>query len=86
VHPVPRSADEIRAYLPMPWRDRYKGERRSFFLNPMEMVDAEHLLMFSSDYPHWDFDSPTRAFPALPEPLREAIFSDNARSFYNLGR
>ena len=41
--------------------------------------------MFSSDYPHWDFDSPTRAFPpGLPEPAREAIFSGNARAFYGL--
>jgi predicted TIM-barrel fold metal-dependent hydrolase len=54
------------------------------FLELMEMIDAEHLLMFSSDYPHWDFDSPTRAFPKLPDGLREAIFSGNARSFYNL--
>jgi predicted TIM-barrel fold metal-dependent hydrolase len=54
------------------------------FLALMEMIDAEHLLMFSSDYPHWDFDSPTRAFPKLPDALREAIFSGNARSFYKL--
>jgi predicted TIM-barrel fold metal-dependent hydrolase len=50
----------------------------------LEMMDAEHLLMFSSDYPHWDFDSPLRAFPKLPESLREAIFSDNARALYGL--
>jgi hypothetical protein len=31
VHPVPRSADEIRSHLPMPWRDRYAGERQAFF-------------------------------------------------------
>jgi hypothetical protein len=35
VHPVPRRADEIRAYMPMPWRERYQGERRSFFNNPV---------------------------------------------------
>ncbi|MGH3615917.1 MAG: amidohydrolase family protein [Pseudonocardia sp.] len=47
-------------------------------------MDAEHILMFSSDYPHWDFDSPTRAFPKLPDDLWQKIFSDNARAFYGL--
>ena len=50
----------------------------------LEMMDAEHLLMFASDYPHWDFDSPTHAFPKLPDELREAIFSTNARELYGL--
>lgn len=50
----------------------------------LEMIDAARMLMFSSDYPHWDFDSPTRAFPVLPPDLREAIFSTNARALYQL--
>ena len=54
------------------------------FMNMLEMMDAQNVLMFSSDYPHWDFDSPTRAFPKLPEDMREAIFSGNAREFYRL--
>lgn len=49
-----------------------------------EMMEAERLLMFSSDYPHWDFDSPARALPRLTEATREAIFSANARSLYGL--
>jgi predicted TIM-barrel fold metal-dependent hydrolase len=40
--------------------------------------------MFSSDYPHWDFDSPARAFPQLSDRVRERIFSGNAREFYGL--
>src|SRR4051794_40466531 len=35
VHPGPRSTDEIREYLPMPWRDRYGGGGRGFFGNPV---------------------------------------------------
>lgn len=60
-------------------------EEARHLLQMFEMIDAEHLLMFSSDYPHWDFDSPSRAFPRLPDHVREAIFSTNARSLYRLG-
>jgi predicted TIM-barrel fold metal-dependent hydrolase len=56
----------------------------SDLVDVLSMIDAEHLLMFSSDYPHWDFDSPTRTFPRLPEDLRRRIFTDNAREFYGL--
>ncbi|WP_300016119.1 amidohydrolase family protein [Pseudonocardia sp.] len=53
-------------------------------LSILDAMDAEHILMFSSDYPHWDFDSPTRAFPKLPDELWRKIFVDNASSFYGL--
>ena len=54
------------------------------YLFCLEMMDAEHLLMFSTDYPHWDFDSPTHAFPRLPEPLHHRLFEGNARDWYGL--
>jgi predicted TIM-barrel fold metal-dependent hydrolase len=53
-------------------------------LQMLEMMGAEQLLMFASDYPHWDFDSPTHAFPRLPEGLHRRIFEENARAFYRL--
>lgn len=40
-------------------------------------------LMFSTDYPHWDFDDPAYAFKLpLSDPEREAIFAGNAARFY----
>jgi predicted TIM-barrel fold metal-dependent hydrolase len=52
----------------------------------IEMMDSDDLLLFSTDYPHWHFDTPQAALPAgLPAPLRRKILSENARAFYRLG-
>jgi uncharacterized protein len=61
-----------------------RPEDPKHLLRMLDMLDAEHLLMFSSDYPHWDFDSPTEAFPAMPEGLHRRIFEQNAREWYGL--
>jgi predicted TIM-barrel fold metal-dependent hydrolase len=61
-----------------------RPESDKHLLAMLEMMDAEHLLMFSSDYPHWDFDSPTHAFPKLPKQLHDRIFRENAAEFYGL--
>ena len=36
------------------------------------------LLMFSSDYPHWDNDMPAQSLAFLPEEARRMIFRENA--------
>jgi predicted TIM-barrel fold metal-dependent hydrolase len=42
-------------------------------------------IMFSTDYPHWDFDDPRFAFRIrLNEAQKAMIFRDNARKFYAL--
>ena len=42
-------------------------------------------LLFASDYPHWDFDDPERAFPIrLSEAERRAVFRGNAEGVYKL--
>jgi predicted TIM-barrel fold metal-dependent hydrolase len=42
-------------------------------------------LMFSTDYPHWDFDDPRYAFKVpLSAAEKAAIFAGNAINFYGL--
>ena len=42
-------------------------------------------LLFSSDYPHWDYDDARFAFKTpLTEAERRKIFSTNARAVYKL--
>jgi predicted TIM-barrel fold metal-dependent hydrolase len=41
--------------------------------------------MFSTDYPHWDFDDPRHTFKvALRDADKRAIFGGNAKSLYGL--
>jgi uncharacterized protein len=48
----------------------------------LQMVEAERTLLFSSDYPHWDFDNPLRAFSALSASLRDRILGGTAADLY----
>ena len=43
-------------------------------------------LMFSTDYPHWDFDAPDAALPKvrLPRGAHQKIMAENARALYHL--
>ena len=52
-------------------------------LQIVEQMGSDELLMFSTDYPHWHFETPAEAVPAgLPDGIRRKILYDNARAFY----
>lgn len=48
----------------------------------IEQAGIADRLLFASDYPHWDFDSPEHALKGLPKALREAVFHENAAKIY----
>ncbi|WP_214628487.1 amidohydrolase family protein [Paenibacillus agaridevorans] len=50
----------------------------------LDMVDAGRTVMFSSDYPHWDFDNPRMALAPIRRDLRGRILADNAIELYGL--
>jgi uncharacterized protein len=76
----------------------YIDEHVWFTTQPIEEPDdPQHLvyaieqarlgdrLLFATDYPHWDFDSPKQALPrAFGGELRRAILRDNAPAQYGL--
>jgi uncharacterized protein len=48
------------------------------------MIDAPNRLLYSSDYPHWDFDVPARIYdlPFLAEEDKRAILGANAMRLF----
>lgn len=74
----------------------YVREHMRFGTQPIEEPDkAEHLLqiiemlgedalMWTSDYPHWDFDEPAVVPRRLEETARRKILHNNAAAFFNL--
>lgn len=61
-----------------------RPERDEDLLEVLEMMDAEHLLMFSSDYPDGNFVSPEVSLPNFPDSWKNKIFYDNAANWYSL--
>jgi predicted TIM-barrel fold metal-dependent hydrolase len=48
------------------------------------MIDGDEVLMYASDYPHFDFDEPSVIPKQLGESTLRKILHDNACSFFNL--
>lgn len=58
--------------------------RREHIESMLEMVNAEEILMFGSNYPHWDSYAPGNDLPELSDSLRQSIFSETATELYEL--
>lgn len=54
------------------------------FREYLEMMDLGDNLMFSTDYPHRSYDSPTYAVNRFPADQRERIMRGNATALYGL--
>ena len=72
--------DHIRVGTqPMEQRSR-RDELHSFF----EQARADEVLVYASDFPHWDWDSPDTVKADLPESMAANIFGENARAAFKL--
>jgi predicted TIM-barrel fold metal-dependent hydrolase len=77
-------SEYIRNHFWVTTQPMEETEEPEHIMNVMNWIGMDRI-MFSSDYPHWDFDDP---FVSLPPSLSEAqrcmIYADNARALYRL--
>ena len=63
----------------------HRPDNDEHFRYLLEVIDAENIMMFSSDYPHFDTDVASEIFPRnIPDRMKDKIFFENAKAFYNL--
>lgn len=53
-------------------------------LRAIELMQGDQLLMYASDYPHYDYDAPQWLAARLPDHWRGRVMGGNAREFYGL--
>ena len=77
-------SEQIREHIWVTTQPMEEPQDHRHALDTMESIGWDRLL-FASDYPHWDFDDPFRAFPAgMPRDRYKQILTANARSVYRL--
>ncbi len=81
---VKRPPSEIvREHLWLTTQPMDEPPTRADFDEMLLQMGMNDRLMFATDYPHWDFDSPDLALPPRIDPgLRQSIMADNALSLY----
>jgi uncharacterized protein len=78
-----RPSDYIRDHIRFGTQPFEEPDNPKHVLDLIEMMGSDELLMFATDYPHWDYDDPVRALPGLlPQELKRKILWENARDFY----
>lgn len=75
----------IRSHIRMTVQPINAPPQQEYLLHILEQLESDEMLMFSTDYPHWHFDSNEDAWPVmLPDALMERLMAGNARALYHL--
>ena len=77
----------IREHFHATTQPMEEPQNPQYLLNILDMIGRDDFLMFATDYPHWDFDAPDRALPAIVSgKQRKGIMAENAVNFYDFAR
>jgi uncharacterized protein len=83
-----RPSELIREHFWFTTQPFDEPEHKKDVVTMLDHLDMDDRVMFASDYPHWDFDNPTRVLPAsqVGAERHERIFSRNALSAFDFDR
>jgi predicted TIM-barrel fold metal-dependent hydrolase len=77
-------SEYFREHIRVGTQPMLEPESNEQFWMMLDALHAEETLVYSSDWPHWDWDDPASTFPKLPEQLHRRVFSENARELFRL--
>ena len=75
-------SEYIRRNVRFTTQPMIEPHKREHLATLLDMVYAEETLIFSSDYPHWDFDDPKLALAGIDRGLLQKICHDNPVKLY----
>jgi predicted TIM-barrel fold metal-dependent hydrolase len=77
-------SEYFRGHIRVGTQPMLEPETNEQFWMMLEALHADETLVYSSDWPHWDWDDPASTFPKLPERLHQRVFADNARELFGI--
>jgi predicted TIM-barrel fold metal-dependent hydrolase len=77
-------SEYIREHVRLTTQPIEEPDRPEHLVQIFKMCGIEDMVCFSSDYPHWDNDTPKFAGSAFPKEMREKIMAKNAMELYGL--
>ena len=83
-HVIRRPSEIIREHLLFTTQPMEEPLKPEYLTQFFEHCGSGEMLMFATDYPHWDYDNPERVLAGMPEHLKRKVFLETARKLYNL--
>ena len=77
-------SEYIRGHIRFGSQPMEQPPNRSDLHTFLDWLHADEILVYASDYPHWDWDDPKTVLPGIDEGLRRRIFVDTACELYGL--
>lgn len=75
-------SEYVREHIRLTSQPMYEPHTKSHLHQIFEMMYADEILMFSSDYPHWNADEPDAALKKVPPELLQKMMHETPRTFY----
>jgi len=80
-----RPSEYFRDHIRITTQPLEEVSRTRDLVDLLALCDAEDLLCFSTDYPHWDTDEVDHVSSVLPRQWWPKVFHDNAEQFFGWG-